>query len=65
MATRGLGAQMGGGGKKEGRHILIIAMSEQHVDYMNRKGGHSVIMQGGPFHRCVHQIAWRQGSGKL
>ena len=51
MATRGLGAQMGGGGKIEGRHILIIAMSEHHVDYMNRKGGHSVIMQGGPFHR--------------
>ena len=56
----------GGGGKIEGRHILIIAMSEHHVDYMNRKGGHSVIMQGVPFHRCVHQIAWtrawRQGS---
>ena len=37
----------GGGGKIEGRHILIIAMSEHHVDYMNRKGVHSVIMQGG------------------
>ena len=57
MATRGLCAQIGGGGGKKGRHILIIAMSEHHVDYMNRKGGHSVIMQGGPFHRCVHQIA--------
>ena len=34
----------GGGGKIEGRHILIIALSEHHVDYMNRKGGHSVIM---------------------
>ena len=59
----------GGGGKIEGKHILIIAMSEHHVAYMNRKGGHSVIMLGGPFHRCVHQIAWtrawRQGSGKL
>ena len=70
MATRGLDSQIGGGGgKKEGRHILIIAMSEHHVDYMNRKCGHSVIMQGRPFHRCVHQIAWtrawRQGSGKL
>ena len=72
MATRGLAAQMGGGGGKiEGGHILIIAMSEHHVDYTNRtrKGGHSVIMQGGPFHRCVHQIAWtrawRQGSDKL
>ena len=49
MATRGLGAQMGGGGLIESRHILIIAMSEHHVDYMNRKGGHSVIMQGGTF----------------
>ena len=29
----------GGGGKIEGRHILIIAMFEHHVDYMNRKGG--------------------------
>ena len=30
---------MGGGeGKIEGRHILIIALSEHHVDYMNRKG---------------------------
>ena len=60
MATRGLCAQMGGGGgggKIEDRHILIIALSENHVDYMNRKGSHSVIMQGGPFHRCVHQIA--------
>ena len=47
MATRGLSAQMGGGGKIEGRLILVIAMSEHHVDYMNRKGGHSVIMQGG------------------
>ena len=71
MATRGLGAQMGwgGGGKIEGRHILIIAMSEHHVDYMNRKGGHSFLIQGGPFHRCVHQIswtrAWRHFSGKL
>ena len=69
MATRGLDSQIGGGGGKiEGRHILIIAMSER-VDYTNRKGGHSVIMQGDLFHRCVHQIEWtrewRQGSGKL
>ena len=28
---------MGGGDKIEGRHILIIALSERHVDYMNRK----------------------------
>ena len=72
MATKGLGAQIGWGGRIEGRRILIIAMSEHHVDYMNRKGGHPVIMQGGgggAFHRCVHQIAWtrawRQGSRKL
>ena len=71
MATRDLDYQIrgGGGGKIEGRHILIIAMFEHHVDYMNRKGGHSVSMQGGPFHLCVHKIAWtrawRQGSGKL
>ena len=38
-----------GGYKIENRHILIIAMSEHHVDYMNRKAGHSVIMQGGLF----------------
>ena len=49
MATRGLGVQIWGGGKIEGRHILLIAMSEHHVDYMDHKGAHSVIMQGGPF----------------
>ena len=44
MATRGLDSQMGGGGggggegKIEDRHTLIIALSEHHVDYMNRKG---------------------------
>ena len=47
MATRGLDSQIRGGGglgmgdvegKIEGRHILIIALSEHHVDYMNRKG---------------------------
>ena len=69
IATRGLDFQIGGGDKIEGRHILIIAMSEHHVDYMNRKSGHTVIMQGGSFHRCVYQVAWtrewRQGSGKL
>ena len=70
MATRGLDSQIRGWGCKiEGRHILIIAMSKHHVDYMNRQGGHSVIMQGGFFHRCVYQITWtrewRKGSGKL
>ena len=40
MATRGLDSQIGGGGggKIEGRHILNYALSEHHVDYMNRKG---------------------------
>ena len=40
MATRGYDSRMGGGGggKIEGRHILIIVLSEHHVDYMNRKG---------------------------
>ena len=39
MATRGLDSQIGGGGGKiEGRHILIIALSEHHVNYINRKG---------------------------
>ena len=39
MATRGLDSQIGWGeGKIEGRHILIIALSEHHVDYMSRKG---------------------------
>ena len=28
----------GGEGKIEGSHILIIDLSEHHVDYMNRKG---------------------------
>ena len=41
MATRDLDSQIGGGGgggKIKGRHILIIALSEHHVHYMNRKG---------------------------
>ena len=39
MVTRGFHSQIwGGGGKMEGKHILIIALSEHHVDYMNRKG---------------------------
>ena len=72
MATRGLDSQMGGGeGKIEGRHIIIIALSEYQVDYMNRKGWslHYYAGGGGHFHPCVHRIAWtrawRQGSGKL
>ena len=53
-------------GKIGGRHISITALSEYHVDYMNRKGWYSVIMQGEPFHRCdAWTRAWRQGSGKL
>ena len=73
MATRGLDSRIGGGGKVEGIHILIIALSEQHVDYMNRKGWslHYYAGGGGHFHRCVHRIhvawtrVWRQDSGKL
>ena len=75
MATRGLDSQMGGGGegKIEGRHILIIALSEHRVDYMNRKGWSLRYYAGGGggghFYRCVHRIAWtrawRQRSGKL
>ena len=40
MATRGLDSQIGRGGEGKigGRLILIIALSEHHVDYMNRKG---------------------------
>ena len=77
MATRGLDSQImeGGGaeGKIEGRHILIIALSEHHVDYMNRKGWslryYAGGRGGGHFHRWLHRIAWtrawRQDSGKL
>ena len=43
MATRGLDSRI------VGRHISIIALSEYHVDYMNRKGCYSVIMQREPF----------------
>ena len=48
------------GGKIEGRHILIIALSEHHVDYMSRKGWSLRYYAGGGvhFHRCVHRIAW-------
>ena len=45
MVIRGLdsliwggGGGVGGKGKIEGRHFLIIALPEHHVDYMNRKG---------------------------
>ena len=60
-----------GGGKIESRNILIIALSEHHFDYTNRKGWSLRYYAGGGghFHRCVHKIAWtrawRQGSGKL
>ena len=63
MATRECG------GKIDCRHISSIAPFENRVNYMNRKGWYSVIMQGVPFHRCVHRMAWtrarRLGSGKL
>ena len=39
MATRWLDSQIGWGEDKiEGRHNLIIVLSEYYVDYMNRKG---------------------------
>ena len=50
-------AAIGCGGKIDGRLISIIAPSEHPVDCMNRKGWYSVIMQGVPFHRCVHLMA--------
>ena len=54
MATRCLDSQIGGwgggGGKTEGRHILIIAMSEHY---------HRCE------HQIAWTRAWRQGSGKL
>ena len=37
MATRGLDSQIRGG-KIGSRNILIIALSEHHFDYTNRKG---------------------------
>ena len=53
MGTRGLDSKIGGGGggegKIEGRHILIIAMSEHYVDYMNRKGLSLRYYAGGTF----------------
>ena len=60
MATRGLDSQIGGGGGKiEGRHILIIALSEHHVDYMNPKRWSLCYYVGEHFHRCVYRIAWQ------
>ena len=62
MATRGLDSQMGGGGegKIEGRNILIIAMSEHHVDYMNRKGGtFSPMCTSGSMNWCMAPGFWQ------
>lgn len=33
-------------GAIDGSHIPIIAPKESHVDYFNRKGWHSVLLQG-------------------
>ena len=58
MATRGLDSQIGGGGggegKIEGRHILIIALSEHHVDYMNHKGWSLRYYAGGDIFTDVY-----------
>ena len=37
------------GGKIEGRHISIFALSKYHVDYMNRKGGTPLLCRGNLF----------------
>ena len=63
MATRGLDSKMGRGGegKIEGRHILIIALYEHHIDYMNRKGWSLRYYAGGDIFTdvdSVHRIAW-------
>ncbi|KAK7912492.1 hypothetical protein WMY93_012703 [Mugilogobius chulae] len=39
------------GGAIDGSHIPIIAPKENHADYFNRKGWHSVILQGIVDHR--------------
>ena len=44
-----VGFQNWGGGKIEGRHISIIALSEHPVDYMNRKGWSLRYYAGGTF----------------
>ena len=58
MATRGLDSQIGGGGggagKIEGRPILIIALSEHHVDSMDRKGWSLCYYAGGTFSTDVY-----------
>ncbi len=35
----------------DGSHIPIIAPSENHTDYFNRKGWHSVLLQGVADHK--------------
>uniref|UniRef100_A0A3Q0RQD1 DDE Tnp4 domain-containing protein n=1 Tax=Amphilophus citrinellus TaxID=61819 RepID=A0A3Q0RQD1_AMPCI len=45
------------GGAVDGSHIPIIAPEENHADYFNRKGWHSVILQGTVDHRfCFTNI---------
>ena len=39
----------------DGSHIPIIAPEENHTDYFNRKGWHSVLLQGVVDHRCNNE----------
>ena len=52
------------GGAIDGSHIPIVAPPEHHCDYFNRKGWHSVIMQGVVDHRYRFmdvQVGWPGG----
>ena len=49
------------GGAIDGSHIPIVAPADHHTDYFNRKGWHSVIMQGVVDHRYRFmdvQVGW-------